>query len=87
MFAFELTYAGIFRIQNVPQAEHLQPLLMIECPRLLFPFAREMISTAVRNGDLRRLLLDPIDFVALYQQRLRCAGRARSQLRRRRRDG
>jgi preprotein translocase subunit SecB len=72
MFAFELTYAGIFRIQNVPQ-EHLQPLLMIECPRLLFPFAREMISTAVRNGGFAPLLLDPIDFVALYQQRLAAA--------------
>jgi preprotein translocase subunit SecB len=72
MFAFELTYAGIFRIQNVPQ-EHVQPLLMIECPRLLFPFAREMISTAVRNGGFAPLLLDPIDFVALYQQRLAAA--------------
>jgi preprotein translocase subunit SecB len=72
LFAFELTYAGIFRIQNVPQ-EHLQPLLMIECPRLLFPFAREMISTAVRNGGFAPLLLDPVDFVSLYQQRLAAA--------------
>src|SRR5438128_4397680 len=69
LFAFELAFAGMFRIQNVPQ-EHLQPLLMIECPRLLFPFAREMIATAVRNGGFAPLLLDPVDFVALYQQRL-----------------
>jgi preprotein translocase subunit SecB len=69
MFAFDLTFAGMFRITNVPQ-EHLQPLLMIECPRLLFPFAREMIATSVRNGGFPPLLLDPVDFVSLYQQRL-----------------
>src|SRR5262245_704213 len=45
LFAFDLTFAGMFRLQNVPQ-EHLQPLLLIECPRLLFPFARAMIATA-----------------------------------------
>ena len=43
---------------------------MIECPRLLFPFAREIIATSVRNGGFPPLMLDPIDFVALYQQRL-----------------
>jgi len=69
LFAFDLTFAGMFRLQNVPQ-EHLQPLLLIECPRLLFPFAREMIATAVRNGGFAPLLLDPVDFVALYQQRM-----------------
>jgi len=73
MFAFDLTFAGIFRLQNVPQ-EHLQPILLIECPRLLFPFAREMIATAVRNGGFAPLLLDPVDFVALYQQRMAQAG-------------
>jgi preprotein translocase subunit SecB len=73
LFAFDLTFAGMFRLQNVP-AEHLQPLLLIECPRLLFPFAREMIATAVRNGGFAPLLLDPVDFVALYQQRLAQAG-------------
>src|SRR5215813_10163553 len=69
MFAFDLTFAGIFRLQNVPQ-EHLQPLLLIECPRLLFPFAREIVATSVRNGGFAPLLLDPVDFVALYQQRI-----------------
>ena len=73
LFAFDLTFAGMFRLQNVPQ-EHLQPLLLIECPRLLFPFAREVIATAVRNGGFAPLLLDPVDFVALYQQRLAQAG-------------
>src|SRR5882762_33623 len=68
LFAFDLTFAGVFRVQNVP-AETLQPLIMIECPRLLFPFAREIVATAVRNGGFPPLLLDPVDFVSLYQQR------------------
>src|SRR5437763_9424248 len=65
LFAFDLTFAGVFRVQNVP-AETLQPLVMIECPRLLFPFAREIVATAVRNGGFPPLLLDPVDFVAAY---------------------
>jgi len=69
MFNVELVFAGAFRIQNVPQ-ENIQPLMLIECPRLLFPFAREIIASAVRNGGFPPLLLDPIDFVALYQQRV-----------------
>jgi preprotein translocase subunit SecB len=68
LFAFDLTFAGVFRIQNVPQ-DTLQPLVMIECPRLLFPFAREIVANAVRNGGFPPLLLDPVDFVSLYQQR------------------
>ena len=69
MFSFDLAYAGVFRIVNVPK-ENLHPLVMIECPRLLFPFAREIIATSVRNGGFPPLLLDPIDFMVLYQQRL-----------------
>src|SRR5438552_15391443 len=69
LFAFDLTFAGVFRVQNVP-AEMLQPLIMIECPRLLFPFAREIVANAVRNGGFPPLLLDPVDFVSLYQQRV-----------------
>jgi len=69
LFSFELVFSGAFRIQNVP-AESLQPVVMIECPRLLFPFAREIIATAVRNGGFPPLLLEPIDFVSLYRQRL-----------------
>jgi len=68
LFAFDLTFAGVFRLLNVPQ-QTLQPLIMIECPRLLFPFAREIVATSVRNGGFPPLLLDPVDFVALYQQR------------------
>jgi preprotein translocase subunit SecB len=69
MFAFDLSYAGVFRLTNIPQ-ESLGPLLMIECPRLLFPFAREIVSTAIANGGYPPLLLQPIDFVSLYQRRL-----------------
>ena len=69
LFSFDLAYAGVFRIVNVPK-ENLHPLVMIECPRLLFPFAREIIATAVRNGGFPPLMLDPIDFLALYQQRM-----------------
>src|SRR5262249_47453113 len=69
MFAFDLTFAGIFRLQNVPP-EHLQPVLLIECPRLLFPFAREVIATAVRNGGFGAFLLRPGDFCPLLPQPL-----------------
>jgi preprotein translocase subunit SecB len=68
LFAFELIYAGIFHLQGIPP-DSVGPLLMIECPRLLFPFAREIIASAVITGGFPPLLLDPIDFVALYQQR------------------
>lgn len=69
LFVFDLTFCGMFRIQNIPQ-EHVQPMVMIECPRLLFPFAREIVATAVRNGGYAPFLLDPVDFVSLYHQRL-----------------
>jgi preprotein translocase subunit SecB len=69
LFSVDLEFSGVFRIVNVPQ-EQVQPLMLIECPRLLFPFAREIIANAVRNGGFPPLLLDPIDFVSLYQQRL-----------------
>ncbi len=69
LFSFELAYAGIFKIQNVAK-ENLHPLVMIECPRLLFPFAREIIATAVRDGGFPPLMLDPVDFVGLYRQNM-----------------
>ncbi len=67
IFAVELVYAGLFRIQNVPE-QHLHPFVLIECPRLLFPFARQILADSTRNGGFPPLMLDPIDFVALYQQ-------------------
>ncbi|MGH6727519.1 MAG: protein-export chaperone SecB [Pseudolabrys sp.] len=69
LFSFELIFAGVFRVQNVPK-ENLNPLVLIECPRLLFPFAREIIATTVRNGGFPPLLLEPVDFVSLYRQKL-----------------
>ena len=69
MFGFELEFAGVFRLQNIPQ-ESLNAFVLIECPRLLFPFAREIVATAVRNGGFPPLLLDPVDFGALYRQKM-----------------
>ena len=69
LFGFELLYAGVFRIVNVPQ-ENMHAVIMIECPRLLFPFARELIATAVRNGGFPPLMIDPVDFVTLYRQKM-----------------
>jgi preprotein translocase subunit SecB len=69
MFSIELEYAGMFRVQNMPP-DQVQPIVLIECPRILFPFAREIVATSVRNGGFPPLMLDPIDFVALYQQRM-----------------
>jgi preprotein translocase subunit SecB len=79
LYSFELVFAGVFRILNVP-ADSLQPFVLIECPRLLFPFAREIVAKAVSNGGFQPLLLNPIDFVDLYRQRMAAAqGPAASQ--------
>lgn len=69
MFNVELVYGGVFRITGVPQ-EHMHPFVMIECPRMLFPFARQILADATRNGGFPPLLLDPIDFAQLYRQNM-----------------
>ena len=69
LFSFDLLYAGVFRIVNVPQ-ENIHAIIMIECPRLLFPFAREIVGNAVRNGGFPPLMIDPVDFVSLYRQKV-----------------
>ncbi|ACK49293.1 protein-export protein SecB [Methylocella silvestris BL2] len=69
LFKFELDYAGLFRLINIPQSD-AHPVIMIECPRLLFPFARQIIADAVRSGGFPPLYIDPIDFAALYRQRM-----------------
>jgi preprotein translocase subunit SecB len=69
LFAIELAYAGLFRLTAIPQ-EQVQAVLMIECPRLLFPFARQIVADASRNGGFPPLMIDPVDFIALYRQRL-----------------
>jgi len=66
-FIAELTYCGIFTI-NVPQ-EHLEPVLLVECPRLLFPFARNILADVTREGGFPPVMLNPIDFVQLWQNR------------------
>ena len=69
MFNAELVYAGVFRIQGIPE-ESMGPAVLIECPRLLFPFARQIISDSTRNGGFPPLMIDPIDFAQLYQSRM-----------------
>ncbi|CEJ15865.1 protein-export chaperone SecB [Phreatobacter sp. AB_2022a] len=69
LFKFELVYGGIFRIAGVP-AEAVHPIVLIECPRLLFPFARQIIANSTRDGGFPPLYLDPVDFAALYRQRM-----------------
>ena len=71
-FVVDLSYAGLFAIQNVPQ-EALSPFLLIEAPRLLFPFARQVISDAIANSGFPPLLLDPIDFTSAYMAQVEAA--------------
>ena len=69
LFSFELIYGGVFRLRNIPQ-EHIGGVLMVECPRILFPFARQIVANSVRDGGFPPLYMDPIDFLGLYQQRV-----------------
>ena len=70
LFAVELVYGGVYRIQNVPEAQ-LTQLLMIECPRLLFPFARAIIADMTRDGGFPPVLMEPVDFAQVYVQNLK----------------
>ena len=72
IFKFELNYAGVFRVENIPP-QQIQPAVMIEGPRLLFPFARQIVADAVKNGGYPPLYIDPIDFNALFMQRVASA--------------
>ncbi len=65
MFVAEATYAGVFEIKNVPR-EQLEMVMMVECPRLLFPFMRQIVADATRNGNFPPLMLEPIDFMGIY---------------------
>ena len=73
VFIAELHYAGVFTLNGVPP-EAVEPLLLIECPRLLFPFARAVLSDVTREGGFPPVLLQPIDFVGLWQARRAQAG-------------
>ena len=68
IYNIELVYSGLFQIENVPQ-NLLQPVLFIDCPALLFPYARRIVSELTQDGAFPPLLLDPIDFASLYRQR------------------
>jgi preprotein translocase subunit SecB len=76
VFLLELEYGGIFKVENVPE-QQLHPYLLIECPRMLFPFVRRIVADVTRDGGFPPLNLDQIDFLALYRQQL--AQRAASQ--------
>ncbi|MFC7702649.1 protein-export chaperone SecB [Plastorhodobacter daqingensis] len=69
LFHLELEYAGIFLIDGVPE-EQMHPFLLIECPRMLFPFVRRIVSDVTRDGGFPALNLDTVDFLALYRQEL-----------------
>ena len=68
LFVVELSYAGLFTLTNIPDDQR-ELVLLIHCPSILFPFARRVLSDATRDGGFQPLMLDPIDFSALYQQR------------------
>lgn len=68
IYELEVVYAGLFRIQNIPE-QALEPFLLINCPSLLFPFLRRLLADITREGGFPPLLLDPVDFGALYLRR------------------
>ncbi|HEX8383266.1 MAG TPA: protein-export chaperone SecB [Sphingomonas sp.] len=72
-FIVDLSYAGLFGLRNVP-VEHMQPFLLGEAPRLLFPFARRVVADTIRDGGFPPLILEPIDFGALFLQQLEQQG-------------
>jgi len=69
LFALEIDYVGIFDIQDVPE-EQLHPFLLIECPRMIFPFLRRIVSDVTRDGGFPPLNLENIDFVSLYRNEI-----------------
>ena len=72
LFNVELVYGGLFNIQNFPENQ-VHPLVMIECPRLIFPFARQVLSNVTQTGGFQPLLMEPVDFSAIYRQNLEAA--------------
>ena len=78
VFLVELTYAGVFNFIGIPE-NAMEPALLIECPRLLFPFARRIVADVTRDGAFPPLLLAPIDFLALYRNRQTQVAQAREQ--------
>ncbi|MGE0338817.1 MAG: protein-export chaperone SecB [Xanthobacteraceae bacterium] len=77
LFNLELAYAGVFRITNMPK-ENIQPLLLIECPRLLFPFVRRIVADSISEGGFPPIMLQPVDFAALFRARAESATAVKS---------
>ena len=69
LFLMELDYGGVFHVEGVPD-EQLHPFLLIECPRMLFPFIRRIISDVTHDGGFPPLNIDTVDFMALYRQEM-----------------
>lgn len=69
LFVLEIEYAGVFHVENVPD-DQLHPYLLIECPRITFPFLRRIVSDVTRDGGFPALNLETIDFLALYRAEL-----------------
>lgn len=70
LFAIELVYGGVYRLRNIPDAQ-LSQILMIECPRLIFPFARQVLASVTQQGGFPPLMMEPIDFGQFYLQKIR----------------
>ncbi|MEQ8402364.1 MAG: protein-export chaperone SecB [Roseitalea porphyridii] len=69
LFNVELIYGGVFRVAGF-QKDHVLPVVFIECPRMLFPFARQIVAECTRNGGFPPLMIDPVDFARMFQQRI-----------------
>ena len=78
LFAVELVYGGVFRLRNVPEAR-MAELLMIECPRLIFPFARQVLASVTQQGGFPPLMMEPVDFGQVYLQNLKAMEAAQAQ--------
>src|SRR3569833_3191146 len=70
LFNVELIYGGVFRMQSIPEKD-LAPLLLVECPRLIFPFARQVRASITQQGGFPPLMMEPVDFQAIYLQNLK----------------
>ncbi|TXI01257.1 MAG: protein-export chaperone SecB [Pseudorhodobacter sp.] len=78
LFLLEVDYGGVFHVEGVPD-EQLHPFLLIECPRMLFPFVRRIISDVTRDGGFPPLNIDTVDFLALYRQEMQRRAQAQAE--------
>lgn len=78
LFSCDLVYGGVFRIAGFPD-EQIHPLVMIECPRMIFPFARQILAAITQQGGFPPLMLDPVDFASIYAQNVKAAAEATKQ--------